>query len=115
LLYLQEAYELEMSHLKLAVLSACETGLGRFYRGEGIVSLIHPFIAARVPAVVATLWSVESQPTTDFMETFHQLRTRGPISTSEALRQTQLKIVEQDPGRSPYYWGAFIVEGSDAN
>jgi CHAT domain-containing protein len=115
LLYLQEAYELEMPHLKLAVLSACESGLGRFYRGEGIVSLVRPFIAARVPTVVATLWAVESQSTDEFMEMFHRLRSSGAISTGDALRQTQLKIVEQNPDRSPYYWAAFIVEGSDAN
>jgi len=115
LLYLQEAYRLDMSHLRLAVLSACESGLGRFYRGEGIVSLVRPFIAARVPTVVATLWSVESESTADFMETFHRLRSSGGISTGEALRQTQLKMVEQNPDRGPYYWAAFIVEGSDAN
>ena len=115
LLYLQDAYQLDVSHLRLAVLSACESGLGRFYRGEGIVSLVRPFIAARVPTVVATLWAVESESTAEFMETFHHLRSTGGISIGEALRQTQLKMVEQNPDRSPYYWAAFIVEGSDAN
>jgi CHAT domain-containing protein len=115
LLYLNEVYQLEMPHLRLVVLSACESGLGKYYRGEGVVSLVRPFIAARVPTVVATLWSVQSGATAEFMGMFHRLKQSG-LSVGEALRRAQVTMLkEEGPNQSPYFWAPFIVEGSDAN
>src|SRR4029079_10045865 len=73
-LYLNELYEMTLPRTRLVVLSACESGLGQYYRGEGIVSLVRPFLAARVPTVVASLWSVDSRATADLMIEFHRQR-----------------------------------------
>jgi CHAT domain-containing protein len=115
LLYLSEVYQLEMPHLRLVVLSACESGLGKYYRGEGVVSLVRPFIAAHVPCIVATLWAVQSGATAEFMGMFHRLKRRG-LSAGEALRQAQVAMSKEEGiNQSPYYWAPFIVEGSDVN
>ncbi|MGH9761371.1 MAG: CHAT domain-containing protein, partial [Blastocatellia bacterium] len=59
-LQLKEISELNLHHTRLVVLSACQSAMGQYYRGEGLASLVRPFIAARVPMVVASLWKVES-------------------------------------------------------
>jgi len=114
-LYLDEIYTVEMEHLRLIVLSTCESALGKYYRGEGIVSLVRPFIAARVPSVVATLWPVESRATSEFMEFFHEFRRDRKLNVAEAIRQAQLKVSRETATQSPYYWAPFVVEGSGLN
>jgi CHAT domain-containing protein len=112
LLYLSEIYSLALPRARLVVLSACETGLGQFYKGEGVVSLIHPFLAGRVSTVVASLWPVESQATSDLMIEFHRARRTGNQSAGNALRAAQLKMIEQIEAH-PFYWASFVVVGGD--
>lgn len=113
LLYLDEVYNLNLPKLRLVVLSACETGLGRYYRGEGVVSLIHPFLAARVSTVVASLWPVESRATSELMLEFHKQRTSPRKQAGAALRLAQLKMIASADSAHPYYWASFIVVGGD--
>lgn len=110
LLYLNELYGMKLPHTRLVVLSACQTGLGQYYRGEGIVSLVRPLLAAGVPTVVASLWSVDSKATRDLMVEFHRRRklTAG-TPASEALRLAQADIA--NTYKHPYYWAPFIVVG----
>src|SRR5262249_23595904 len=74
LLYVGDVDGMVLPEVRLVVLSACQSAMGQYYSGEGIVSLVHPFMAAHVPTVVATLWSVESDSTADLMVKFHKLR-----------------------------------------
>ncbi len=112
LLYLSEVYNLNLPHTRLVILSACNSALGHYYGGEGMVSLIHPLIAARVSTVVASLWFVESQATSDLMIEFHKRRKAGSERAADALRAAQLWMLEN--GRAhPYYWASFIVVGGD--
>jgi CHAT domain-containing protein len=111
LLYLNEIYNLKLPVTRMVVLSACETALGQYYRGEGIVSLIHPFLAARVSTVVGSLWPVDSQATNLLMTEFHKARRTTGKRAGNALRTAQLKMIADFP--HPYYWAAFIVVGGD--
>lgn len=111
LLYLNEIYNLKLPGTRMVVLSACETALGQYYRGEGIVSLIHPFLAARVSTVVASLWPVESRATSVLMIGFHKERRTAGKRAGDALRAAQLKMIAEFP--HPYYWASFIVVGGD--
>ena len=56
-LFISELYGLNLN-AKLAVLSACNTGVGNIKSGEGMVSLNRAFIYAGVPTTVSSLWSV---------------------------------------------------------
>jgi len=113
LLYLNEIYNLKLPNAKLIVLSACETGLGRYYRGEGIVSLIHPFLAAQVSTVVASLWPVTSRATAELMIEFHKERRGSEMRSGDALRASQLEMIRNGEFAHPYYWAAFIVVGGN--
>ena len=113
LLYLNEIYGISLPRTRLVVLSACESALGQYYRGEGIVSLVRPFLALRVPMVVASLWSIDSEATATLMIEFHRNRTSDHMDTGDALRHAQMKLAEDERFNHPYYWAPFIAVGSD--
>jgi CHAT domain-containing protein len=112
-LYAHEIYNLKPAKTRLAVLSACQTGVEAYFKGEGAIGLARPFQAAGVPLVIASLWPVNSQSTADLMINFHRLRKLGGVSTIEALSQAQVQMLN-DPNpeyRHPYYWAAFVIIG----
>jgi CHAT domain-containing protein len=113
LLYLNDIYGISLPRTRLVVLSACQSALGQYYRGEGIVSLVRPFLALRVPMVVASLWSIDSEATAPLMIEFHKNRTSGKKDAGEALREAQIKLTEDERFQHPYYWAPFIAVGSD--
>jgi CHAT domain-containing protein/Tfp pilus assembly protein PilF len=104
------AYEIFNLKLKadLVVLSACETGLGKEVRGEGLMSLTRAFMYAGTPSVVVSLWNVNDQSAADLMIRFYRHLKSGK-SKSEALRQAQLETI-RDNG-SPFYWAPFVLVG----
>ena len=113
LLYLDEVYSLTLPRTRLVVLSACKSGLGQYYRGEGMVSLVRPFLALGVPTVVASLWSVHSRATASLMIDFHRGRRTKRLETSEALRAAQRAMSDHKTFGHPYYWAPFITVGFD--
>jgi len=112
-LYLNELYGLRLPHTRLVVLSTCESGLGQYYRGEGIVSLVRPFLASGVPTVVASLWPVDSRATSELMIAFHTRRKLDNRKSGEALHDAQLKLIQSGQFRHPLYWAPFIVVGAN--
>jgi CHAT domain-containing protein len=112
-LSLTEVYRLRLRRTRLVILSACQSGVGQYYRGEGIVSLVYPFIVASVPTVVASLWSVQSEATSQLMYAFHLARTANKARAGEALRTAQMRMSGDDRYRHPFYWAAFVAVGSD--
>ncbi len=113
MLYLNEVYEISLPRTRLVVLSACQSGLGQYYRGEGIVSLIHPFLALRVPTVVASLWSVDSRATAELMIQFHRERKANNIGVGDSLRAAQIKMIRSAEYQHPYYWAPFVSVGAN--
>lgn len=111
-----EVYKLKLPRARLVVLSACQTGGDRVYRGEGAVGIARPFIAAGAPLVVASLWPAESGPTSDLMVSFHRHRKLDALPTAEAFRRAQLDMLTgSDPrDRLPKYWAAFTITGGYA-
>jgi CHAT domain-containing protein len=111
-----EIYKLNLTRLKLVVLSACQTAVEKYYGGEGMIGLSRPFIARKVPMVVASLWSVDSNSTSELMQAFHRYRRKSGLPTVEALRQAQLEMLHSDTRRfhMPYYWAPFVVIGGYA-
>ena len=111
LLHTYELYNMQLN-ADLACLSACNTGIGKYYHGEGIMSLARGFMYAGVPNVMMSLWPVSDQSTRDIMQYFYEELAEG-TSKSKALRLAKLKYLEQaDPlSANPYYWGGFIFLG----
>jgi CHAT domain-containing protein/exonuclease VII small subunit len=112
-----EICRLKLPAARLAVLSACQTGVERYYRGEGTTSIARAFITAGVPLVVASLWPVDSDATAELMIRFHRGRKHDGLSSIEALRQAQRSMLDEpkNPYRHPYYWAAFNLIGGYAN
>ena len=112
----RDIYGLRLSRARLVVLSACQTGIERAYRGEGSVGLARAFISAGVPLVVSSLWPVDSDLTAELMIRFHRLRREAPVSTAEALRRAQSEMMRapEERYRRPQAWAAFVTVGGYA-
>lgn len=116
ILYAYEIYDSSLPLAHLVVLSACDTGVGRYYRGEGMMGLSRTFIAAGVPLVVASLWPVDSDSTADLMIAFHRYRKTENLSSADALQKAQRTMADGADRRyrHPYYWAAFTLVGGSA-
>jgi CHAT domain-containing protein len=97
----------------LVMLSACETGLGKEKRGEGVLGLTRAFMYAGAPTVGVSLWSVADKSTADLMTDFYQrlLSTATPTTTSGALRGAQLAMISGKKYSAPFYWAPFVLVG----
>jgi CHAT domain-containing protein/tetratricopeptide (TPR) repeat protein len=110
---------LDLSGLDLAVLSACETGLGEVAGGEGVFGLQRAFHIAGCKNVVASLWKVPDRPTAALMALFYRNLWEKRLPPVESLRQAQLEIY-RNPKRiaelTAEVRGTFAeVPGSSAN
>lgn len=114
-LHLYELTQQRIARPALVVLSACQTGTGHFYGGEGVISLARPFLTAGVPVVIGSLWQVNSHQSTELMARFHALRRTQHLPSSEALRRTQLALICRKANCSPatFGWAAFQATGGD--
>jgi CHAT domain-containing protein len=109
-LQLQDIYNLKFP-ADLVVLSACETGLGKEVRGEGLMGLTRGFMYAGASRVIASLWKVDDVATADLMERlYHGMLTEG-LPPAAALRQSQIEMWKQKRWDTPYYWAAFVIQG----
>lgn len=95
----------------LVSLSACQTGLGKEVRGEGLMGLTRAFLYAGVPRVVVSLWNVNDRATASLMASFYEKMLRGGERPSQALREAQLELRKQKRWSSPYFWAAFVQQG----
>jgi CHAT domain-containing protein len=110
-LRLQDIYNMKLP-AELVVLSACQTGLGKEIKGEGLIGLTRGFMYAGAPRIVASLWKVDDRATSELMKRFYQ-GMLGPeaLRPAGALRQAQLSIWKEKQWREPYYWAAFVLQG----
>lgn len=101
-------FEKNPLNAKIVVLSACDTGQGEI-TGDGVIGLSRSLIAAGVPSVLVSLWSVNDTSTEKLMtEFYHQWQHKG-VDKATALRNAMLQIKESYP--EPYYWSAFTLIG----
>jgi CHAT domain-containing protein/tetratricopeptide (TPR) repeat protein len=96
---------------ELVVLSACQTGLGKQVRGEGLVGLTQGFMYAGARRVVVSLWNVNDKATADLMQRFYRHMLKDNQSPSASLRAAQIEMWNQKQWHSPYYWAAFTMQG----
>jgi CHAT domain-containing protein/Tfp pilus assembly protein PilF len=105
----------ELFNLKLpaevVVLSACQTGMGKNIKGEGLVSLTRGFMYAGAPRVVVSLWGVSDVGTTDLMVQFYQRMLKDGMRPAAALRAAQLSLMNDKRWTSPYFWAPFTLQG----
>jgi CHAT domain-containing protein len=96
----------------LVILSACETGLGKEKRGEGVIGLTRAFIYAGAPTVGVSLWSVADKSTAELMPDFYQRLLKGQApGAPAALRAAQQQMIAGKRYSAPFYWAPFILVG----
>ena len=106
-----EIYNLKLN-ADLVVLSACQTGLGKLVRGEGIVGLTRAFMYAGTPSVLVSLWSVSDISSADLMGEFYESLIKHKLSKTDALRRAQLALISDDKYAHPFYWASFVLYGN---
>src|SRR2546430_2252155 len=106
-----EIFNLKMSP-SLVMLSACETGLGKEKRGEGVMGLTRAFLYAGSPTVGVSLWSVADKSTAELMTEFYKrLFSSDSTSASASLREAQLAMINGKKYSAPFYWAPFVLVG----
>ena len=97
----------------LVMLSACDTGLGKEKRGEGVMGLTRAFMYAGAPTVGVSLWSVADKSTAELMTDFYRrlLLVSSPQPPAAALRDAQLAMITGKKYSAPFYWAPFILVG----
>jgi CHAT domain-containing protein len=95
----------------LVVLSACETGLGRMVRGEGVLGLPRAFFYAGARSVLVSLWSVSDRSTAQLMTTFYESLIGKGETTSEALSNAKETLRKKSNTAHPFYWAPFVLIG----
>jgi CHAT domain-containing protein len=109
-----QAFEISQMKLnaELVVLSACETGYGKFKQGEGVMSLARSFMYAGVPSMIVSMWQVNDGSTSIIMSTFYKNLAQG-MNKAEALQKAKLSYISnaQDIAGHPAFWAPFIQLG----
>ncbi|MCC5872372.1 MAG: CHAT domain-containing protein [Gammaproteobacteria bacterium] len=105
-----EVLGLDLSGTELAVLSACDTGVGEIHEGEGVYGLRRAFQEAGVRQVVTSLWEVSDAGTQALMTAFYERMFAG-MPPREAFREAQLELLESPRWGYPFIWSAFVLVG----
>lgn len=105
-----DIYDLRLA-TDLVVLSACQTALGKNVKGEGLMGLARSFLFAGSKSVLATLWKVDDEATTELIKHFYHGLLIEHLPASVALKQAKLFIRSQKRWQSPYFWAGFELQG----
>lgn len=106
-------YSLDI-HPDLVVLSACETGIGKLYRGEGALSIARGFQNAGAENLLFSLWKVNDYTTSVLMKNFYQSCEKDEMYF-RANHQAKMDFLQDksipNSKKSPYFWSAFVFYG----
>lgn len=113
-LYVRDLY-LQRFPAELVVLSACETSVGEYRLGEGVISLAKGFFHAGARSIVATLWSVDDAKNAKLIRLFFECLYKG-LRKDEALRDAKLRFLDDvaHDEAHPVFWAAAIANGDMA-
>jgi CHAT domain-containing protein len=110
-LYSGEIYNLNIK-ADLVTLSACQTGLGKITKGEGIIGLSRALLYAGAKNIVVSLWTVSDESTSKLMVDFYgNLLKNDQPDYSRSLREAKLQLITDKNTANPYYWAPFVLIG----
>jgi CHAT domain-containing protein/tetratricopeptide (TPR) repeat protein len=100
---------------KMVVLSSCNTGSGKLYSGEGILSLARGFIYSGSESVVMSMWEIEDRAGTEIVKLYYNYLRKG-YSKSKSLKKARFEFLKSaDQLRAhPYFWSALVVYGDNS-
>jgi tetratricopeptide (TPR) repeat protein len=110
--FLREIYDLDLRHVRLATISACDTERGKIIRGEGVQAFSRALLSAGADASVTALWRVDDESTAEFMKQFYFFLMKENQPKAEALRLAKLKFQgSHSKLADPAVWAAFVLNG----
>ena len=111
ILYAYEIYQMNINS-DMVVLSACETGIGRYETGEGTRSLGLAFRYAGCNNTIMSLWAVDDEYTQELMRSFYHYLGQGKPK-AEALRLAKSDFIKNNKTAGPFFWAGFILYGDN--
>jgi CHAT domain-containing protein/tetratricopeptide (TPR) repeat protein len=110
-LFSGEIYNLKLK-ANLVTLSACQTGLGKISKGEGVVGLSRALVYAGAKNILVSFWSVSDASTAALMTDFYGNLLGGNTGDySRNLRKAKLHLIQKGDYSTPYYWAPFVLIG----
>jgi CHAT domain-containing protein len=110
-LFASEIYNLELN-AQLVTLSACETGLGKISKGEGVIGLSRALVYAGARNCMVSFWKVADESTALLMKSYYDiLLKQTPYNLSATLQRAKLDMLAHETYNSPFYWAPFILIG----
>jgi len=110
-------YEISINRIKspMVVLSACNSGTGTLYHGEGLMSLSRGFILAGASSVIKTAWEVNDEASAAIITRFYFHLSKGKPK-DVAMQLAKLDYIKSSPPvySNPYYWAAYEVLGDSS-
>ncbi len=110
-LSIHEIFDLDFN-ADLVTLAACQTGLGKLVRGEGMVGFTRALMYAGTPSVILSLWEVADESTNQLFLDYYSTLAKDGSDKYVPLRATQLKMIESEEYANPYYWSPFVFIGA---
>lgn len=109
-LSLQDIFRLRLK-ADLVVLSACQTGLGENFSGEGLTGFKHAFFSAGAKSVITGLWQVDDETGGKLMKEFYQDLVDKGIPSGKALQLAKIEVFKTKGWEEPYFWAALTLYG----
>lgn len=111
ILYAGETYNLNLN-ADLVVLSSCESGLGRLFKGEGMLALTRGFLYSGTSNIIFSLWKISDKHTSELMVEFYK-HVAEDKSYAESLRGAKLSLIKNNLTARPRSWAGFMLIGGD--
>jgi CHAT domain-containing protein/tetratricopeptide (TPR) repeat protein len=110
-LYASEIYNINLN-ANLAVLSACQTGMGKIAKGEGVIGLSRALVYAGAKNIVVSFWSVADESTAELMTDFYSFLLKSNSRRfGGALQEAKVKMIKSGKYSTPFYWAPFVLIG----
>lgn len=111
-------YEISLTRIKspMVVLSACNSGTGTLYHGEGLMSLARSFTLAGASSVIKTAWEINDGTSSEIITRFYYHLSWGK-EKNEAMRLAKLEYLKKatPSATNPYFWAAYEVLGDNVS
>lgn len=109
-LYIDEIYDLPLTN-SITILTACESGIGKLYRGEGVYSMARAFAYKGSKSIVTSQWKISDKTTSTIVQSMYQNVRNHTIA--QALHQAKLEYINDAKGllAHPSQWAGLLAIG----
>ena len=109
-LYVDDAYHLDLKQTDLVVLSACESGIGKLAKGEGMIAVNRGFLYSGAKNVIFTLFKVYDRQSSELTQALFRYILAGS-NYAQALRLAKLELIRESDA-DPKAWAGFVMIGA---